>query len=69
MLTRDEFLRIATACQTFRIPECTPDYLQDFLVARLREAGDDDLAGRVALLSEGQMHELCEQIRAHQAGG
>jgi hypothetical protein len=68
MLPRDEFLRVAKACERFRIKECTPDYLQDFLVARLREAEDEDLAQRLSLFGEVEMHELGEQLRAHQAG-
>jgi hypothetical protein len=67
-LSVSDFREILTACEHIRVPSCTPDYLQDFIVGRLQTAGLVVLADQVAQLNEEEMDALCCHIRDHQAG-
>jgi hypothetical protein len=53
------------ACAHIRVPDTVPDYLQEFLVIRLR-ARDPAAAAKVANLSPSRCAELFRLIRALQ---
>jgi hypothetical protein len=60
-----EMRHILAACAPLRLRHCTPEYLQDFIAARL-DGPDPDLAVRVRQLPSAQMHELCLWILREQ---
>lgn len=64
-LSVEEMRLILRACAHFRLKHCTPEYLQDFIAARLDTTGPD-VAVKVRRLPAAQMHELCRRILEQQ---
>jgi hypothetical protein len=65
-LSRRDLVNIACVCHAIEIHECTPDYLQDFIVARLKPEWPV-LAQKVRRLNDRQMDALCQHIKDAQA--
>jgi hypothetical protein len=62
----EELDLIVQACALIEIDDCTPPYLQDFIVLRLADE-DATLAHKVRRLTADEMDELCEHIKQHPA--
>jgi hypothetical protein len=62
-LTLDELVEVVRTCCAIEIQDGTPPYLQEFIALRLADASPG-LATRVRGFDAGQMHRLCEHIKA-----
>ncbi len=65
-LTKNELVNVRCACHAIEIDECTPNYLQDFIVARLLPEWPT-LAAKVRHLEPEQMHLLCHYLKNAQS--
>jgi hypothetical protein len=66
VLSRKDLVNIACVCHAIEIHECTPNYLQDFIVARLTPEWPV-LAEKVLRLNSDQMDALSQHIKDTQA--
>jgi len=64
--TRNELEQILKACALLEIDDCTPPYLQDFIVRMLRTT-NPPLSHKVSRLSAEEMHKLCGFIKESQS--